>query len=924
MRVRPRLVPLLVVASLVLVVPPAASGQATGPTFVEPLEYGVDERHDPFDYTQATDLMTDSDVNVGVAYPATQPPGTARFRATGNAGGNWYVSPVWMTFPHHVDPSAQDLPDADGGALHDQRDGLALPVDADTYTHVSLRFHVAGRPGQVYLSWFSCQEWLPACQGLMRLHVERGWNTVVLPVANNVPSSGLSQPWRGDVHGLRLQGVVEDPVTVTLDWFRLFDGGSEYDVEVTRDANRYLYSDRSVFGGDNAADADEVWGRLRPSAPYTSPFRVNVGSLPPGRWYLFDEAGTRVGQAEVLARPRPEILDPDMAGGVDYATEVLGNPWDFDDREDAVAVGNARGVRWSGGELSAINTTNDPYVQLPLGPDGLDPVHYHRVTVDQHYDADFNLDDAAGAFNPAPGGSHGRLLWRTDRHPAAPRDCAHVSDGREFVFYKTWDTYTYDMRHVPLAQGTSSSAEPNIGVTYCTATGPDPHWTDRGPITFLRFDPHEAPTQYRWYLADLRIAADDAADPTFDITWVDHQPVPGTEVTVRLAPDRSGEGGEVLATVPQAEGVNRVTFDATDRLPGTHWVHLTSRAPDGRVSRDRATGPLQVAPRIAGRDRVATAIEVSRQSFDAARTAVVASSATFPDALVSVQLADAVGGPVLLTGPRQLDARVGAELQRLGVDEVVLAGGDVAVSPDVQQALARTGVDVTRIGGATRYDTAVAIARETLRRRGTTTAPRVLVATGEDFPDALAAGPLVGHGDTPLVLARPVPPAAPAPDPDGDGDTPPPTPPPTVPADNDAARQFLEDVGAVRATVLGGRAALSDDVVEYVAGGRSLDRIAGRDRFETGRRLTEAAVAAGGSASDVLVATGRDFPDALSAGPAALARGGVLVLTEKDGVPAPTRAWLSEVGTWSSWRVVGGPLAVSHATVRHLRRAADL
>ena len=474
MSVSSRILPLVLAVPLVVAVPAAAGGQAPA-SFDEPSEYGTDERHDPFDYSESTDLMTDRDVNVGVSYPKDdQVAGQARFRATGNSGGSWYVSPVWMTFPHHIDTNETDLPDADGGALHDQYDGVALPVDADTYTHVSMRFHVEGDPGPMYLTWFSCQEWLPACQGIMKLSVDSGWNTVTVPIQNNVPASGLSREWRGEVYGLRFQGVVDSPISVALDWFRLFDGGKQYEVQMPTDRNSYRYSDRPVFGGSDDRDTDEVWGTLRPS-DYNSPFRVNVGGLPPGTWYLFDPDGAPAGQVTIDPRPRPEILDPDMAGGVDYATEVLGNPWDFEDRGDYVTVGNATGVQLRNSELSAVNTSNDPYVELPLGPDGLDPVHYHRVTIDQHYDSDFNLDDGAKATNPIPGGSHGRLLWRTDRHPSNWRECAHVSDGREFVFYKTWDQYTYDMKNVPAAQGMTSSAEPNIGVNYCTVTGPDPH-----------------------------------------------------------------------------------------------------------------------------------------------------------------------------------------------------------------------------------------------------------------------------------------------------------------------------------------------------------------------------------------------------------------------------------------------------------------
>src|SRR5690606_29325989 len=156
---------------------------------------------------------------------------------------------------------------------------------------------------------------------------------------------------------------------------------------------------------------------------------------------------------------------------------------------------NSANVRLSGGELSAqaVPTPaaprgNDPYVVLPLADQGLDPVHYHRVTVDQHYDAPFNLDDGPeAASNPRPGGSHGRLIWRTDQH-VSPSLCQPqgFSDGREFVFYKTWERYTYDMKNIPAAQGMSSSAEPNLGLPLQAQCGrrdfpADPHWTEKGP-----------------------------------------------------------------------------------------------------------------------------------------------------------------------------------------------------------------------------------------------------------------------------------------------------------------------------------------------------------------------------------------------------------------------------------------------------------
>jgi putative cell wall-binding protein len=312
------------------------------------------------------------------------------------------------------------------------------------------------------------------------------------------------------------------------------------------------------------------------------------------------------------------------------------------------------------------------------------------------------------------------------------------------------------------------------------------------------------------------------------------------------------------------------------------------------------TNPDGDPARISGPDRIGTSVAVSGAAFDRAGTAVIASAHAFPDALAATQLADAVDGPVLLSDRGGLDARVARELDRLGVSDVVVAGGVAAMSNAVVRDLDEAGFDVQRVGGGTRYETAAAVARAALEHRGVGTAKRVLVATGEDFPDALAAGPLAGHADLPLVLAAP-----------GAG------------PDSPAAR-FLDEVGAREVTLLGGTIPLPDSLAATLGRGREVSRIAGGDRFETARRLTEAAVRAGGSPGDVLVATGSDFPDALSAAPAALARGGVIVLTAPDGVPAPTRNWLQGVDDWSTWNVVGGRLAVGPDVIRDLRAAAGL
>ena len=305
--------------------------------------------------------------------------------------------------------------------------------------------------------------------------------------------------------------------------------------------------------------------------------------------------------------------------------------------------------------------------------------------------------------------------------------------------------------------------------------------------------------------------------------------------------------------------------------------------------------------RLAGVDRVGTAVKVSRHSFPQALTAIVASSRDFPDALAAAQLADAVEGPVLLTDPGSLDPRVASELDRLGVREVLIVGGRRAVSSQVNVTLRDHGYRTVRIGGASRYETAVAIATAALERRPTASPRTVLFATGVDFPDALAAGPLAGHADLPLILV----------DPSGQ-------------RAGEVVTAFLDSIGATHVTALGGVGVLPAPTLDHLADGRPTARIAGADRYATARRLVTAALGAGATLDGAFLTRGSDFPDALAASAAAVALGGVVALTGREHLSPPTHRLLAESVGWTSLNVVGGPQAVSAVVVRRARAATGL
>ena len=310
---------------------------------------------------------------------------------------------------------------------------------------------------------------------------------------------------------------------------------------------------------------------------------------------------------------------------------------------------------------------------------------------------------------------------------------------------------------------------------------------------------------------------------------------------------------------------------------------------------------LEPALRVAGPNRIGTAVALSREAFgDGADSAVVARADDFADALGGAPLATAAAGPLLLTAADGLSDAVGAELERLGVSTVYLMGGEGALSPAVEEDIADLGVTVQRLAGGDRYGTAAAAASQTVElweQQAETATAGAIVALGTDFADALAGGVLAAYTNQPLLFTAAT----------------------TVP---DVTIQALAELGAETVTVLGGEAAVSAGALAALDE-HAVTRLAGDTRFHTAEMAAAAAVEAGANGSITIVASGRTFPDALAAGPAAHALGGVLLLTEPETLPAVTANWISSRSPMELLRIAGGTAAVSAAVETELIEAND-
>ena len=175
--------------------------------------------------------------------------------------------------------------------------------------------------------------------------------------------------------------------------------------------------------------------------------------------------------------------------------------------------------------------------------------------------------------------------------------------------------------------------------------------------------------------------------------------------------------------------------------------------------------PTLTKTQIAGSDRYATSIATSRSTFatGSCDSVVLATGRNFPDALGASGLAGVAGCPIILVDGLAAAANTAtkAEIVRLTQGKttrtVYIAGSTSVVSTDVATSLG-SGlgvVVVTRLAGATRYDTANEIAKRArilMTSKGIAYGGKALVVTGSDYHDALLAGPLAYRSRIPLLL----------------------------------------------------------------------------------------------------------------------------------------------------------------------------
>ncbi len=299
---------------------------------------------------------------------------------------------------------------------------------------------------------------------------------------------------------------------------------------------------------------------------------------------------------------------------------------------------------------------------------------------------------------------------------------------------------------------------------------------------------------------------------------------------------------------------NKPMFAASNTVP----VNADSSSGLGTVTLEPAFPEFF---RIAGDNRFTTAVAISQSIIGPGQSAPVVYLATgldYADALSAGPAAAAAGGVMLLTTRTTLPAAVATELDRLNPGRIVVVGGPSVISNEVEQALRAfvgSPTDVVRIAGSDRYATSRLIVADAFRRG----LPHLFIATGRNYPDALAAGPAASRLGGAVLLVNG-----------------------NLTSTDTATRDLITALGLPDLHIAGSAAVVSTGVqaslAAHLGASGTVTRYEGANRYDTARDMNGRIFGPVG-ADFAFLATGRGFADALAGGPLAAAVGAPLYLS---------------------------------------------
>ncbi len=343
------------------------------------------------------------------------------------------------------------------------RDGNINPINANYYNRMAIRFY-SSKAGNAQLYWFYTQDTAKNFQE-QRFIVEQGWNIYIF----DSEYTAFKNNWKGSPIGLRLDPINVAGANFLIDWVSVYRTNTSTAIfswnDLTPNGNYEVHVEGDNRGEDGLAQTSSKSATVDLSA-----LRSGVHNLFVRRTGASPEDSSPVA-VRVNDAPVVKVIDPDIGGGDDWASRIMGDPWDMSNSKDIISTKNLTGRNFRGGRYTAVNKGNDPIMYLNMRRKRINTTRYHRLTVKYKFNGSFSLVR----------GTMARMGWKN-----YPSRGWQMTD--DLLTYEGWNTISHSLRGAKLDIGSFG-------------------W--RGWVDILRFDPHEDPLRRRFYVDNVRVAADD-------------------------------------------------------------------------------------------------------------------------------------------------------------------------------------------------------------------------------------------------------------------------------------------------------------------------------------------------------------------------------------------------------------------------------
>lgn len=298
--------------------------------------------------------------------------------------------------------------------------------------------------------------------------------------------------------------------------------------------------------------------------------------------------------------------------------------------------------------------------------------------------------------------------------------------------------------------------------------------------------------------------------------------------------------------------------------------------------------------RLSGVNRYLTSVDISKKSYTSAKTVVIASGENYADALAGVPLAKAYDAPLLLVAKELIFKETCDEIVRLRATNAIILGGEGAVGKSVKDKLDSMGLITERLDGTSRFETAEMIAKKLAAKKS---APKsVYFVYFNDFPDALSISSVAAIEGSPILYVR------------------------TTGELDKYTKKFITDYKSTikNAYVIGGTSVISSNMCDNIKSciGLKPERVDGNNRYETCVAVNNK-FASLFKSSAICVATGKQFPDALSGGVFAALKGAQIFLADQTILKSQTSYLKTKVP--QKIFIFGGESAVPGTIVQSIR-----